>query len=58
MQVYVTGIVKVDSAEIAVLDRDLGSVESQKKYDLHFLQNEGFSQSTALKLFVFSLCCF
>lgn len=58
MQVYVTGIVKVDSAEIAVLDRDLGSVESQKKYDLHFLQNEGFSRSTALKLFVFSLCCF
>ncbi|KAM7501475.1 hypothetical protein LguiB_000379 [Lonicera macranthoides] len=34
VQVYVTGIVKVDSAEIAVLDRDLGSVESQKKLDL------------------------
>ncbi|KAM7496111.1 hypothetical protein LguiA_020525 [Lonicera macranthoides] len=34
VQVYVTGIVKVDSAEIAVLDRDLGSIESQKKLDL------------------------
>lgn len=29
--VFVTGFIKVDSAEIAVLDSDLGSVESQKK---------------------------
>lgn len=32
--VFVTGIIKVDNAEIVVLDSDLGSVESQKKLDL------------------------
>ncbi|XAR55898.1 Dolichyl-diphosphooligosaccharide--protein glycotransferase [Bertholletia excelsa] len=32
--VFVTGVVKVDNAEIAVLDRDLGSIETQKKLDL------------------------
>lgn len=32
--IYVTGVVKVDNAEIAVLESDLGSVESQKKLDL------------------------
>ena len=31
VSVFVTGIIKVASAEIAVLDSDLGSVESQKK---------------------------
>ncbi|CAK9171431.1 unnamed protein product [Ilex paraguariensis] len=32
--IYVTGIIKVGSAEIAVLDSDLGSIETQKKLDL------------------------
>lgn len=31
---YITGVVEVDNAEIAVLDSDLGSIESQKKLDL------------------------
>lgn len=30
--VFVTGLIKIDNAEIAVLDSDLGSVETQKKY--------------------------
>ncbi|KAJ7972635.1 dolichyl-diphosphooligosaccharide--protein glycosyltransferase subunit 2-like [Quillaja saponaria] len=34
VQIYVTGIIKVDNAEIAVLDSDLGSIETQKKLDL------------------------
>lgn len=29
--IYVTGVIKVDNAEISVLDSDLGSVETQKK---------------------------
>ncbi|KAG5083671.1 hypothetical protein JHK84_053709 [Glycine max] len=32
--IYVTGIIKVSNAEIAVLDSDLGSVETQKTLDL------------------------
>ncbi|THG17577.1 hypothetical protein TEA_004965 [Camellia sinensis var. sinensis] len=32
--IYVTGVIKVDNAEIAVLDSDIGSIESQKKLDL------------------------
>ncbi|KAK7336880.1 hypothetical protein VNO77_17431 [Canavalia gladiata] len=32
--IYVTGIIKVSKAEIAVLDSDLGSVETQKTLDL------------------------
>ncbi|CAJ1900514.1 unnamed protein product [Sphenostylis stenocarpa] len=32
--IYVTGIINVRNAEIAVLDSDLGSVETQKKIDL------------------------
>ncbi|KAG2719212.1 hypothetical protein I3760_03G257300 [Carya illinoinensis] len=31
---FVTGVVKIDNAEIAVLDSDLGSIETQKKIDL------------------------
>ncbi|EXB88375.1 Dolichyl-diphosphooligosaccharide--protein glycosyltransferase subunit 2 [Morus notabilis] len=31
--VFITGIIKVDNAEIVVLDSDLGSVESQKNYN-------------------------
>ncbi|CAN0829168.1 Dolichyl-diphosphooligosaccharide--protein glycosyltransferase subunit 2 [Linum grandiflorum] len=31
--VFVTGVVKVGNAEIAVLDSDLGSIETQKKLD-------------------------
>lgn len=30
--VFITGMIKVDNAEIVVLDSDLGSVESQKKW--------------------------
>lgn len=32
--IHVTGIIKIDNAEIAVLDSDLGSVETQQKLDL------------------------
>ncbi|KAM7257590.1 hypothetical protein ACFE04_013331 [Oxalis oulophora] len=32
--VYVTGVVKVDNAEIAVLDSDLGSIDTKKQLDL------------------------
>ncbi|KAJ1417459.1 Dolichyl-diphosphooligosaccharide--protein glycosyltransferase subunit Swp1 [Sesbania bispinosa] len=32
--IYVTGIIKVGNAEIAVLDSDLGSIETQKALDL------------------------
>ncbi|KAL5561928.1 hypothetical protein UlMin_031675 [Ulmus minor] len=32
--VFVTGFIKIENAEIAVLDSDLGSIESQKKLDL------------------------
>ncbi|XP_059459921.1 dolichyl-diphosphooligosaccharide--protein glycosyltransferase subunit 2 [Corylus avellana] len=32
--IFVTGVVKIDNAEIAVVDSDLGSVEAQKKLDL------------------------
>ncbi|XP_009597183.1 dolichyl-diphosphooligosaccharide--protein glycosyltransferase subunit 2-like [Nicotiana tomentosiformis] len=32
--IYVTGFVKVDHAEVAVLDSDLGNVETQKRLDL------------------------
>lgn len=30
--IYVTGIIKIGGAEIAVLDSDLGSVETRKTY--------------------------
>ena len=30
--IYVTGIIEVSNAEIAVLDSDLGSVETKKTY--------------------------
>ncbi|KAL9168864.1 hypothetical protein ABFS82_04G042400 [Erythranthe guttata] len=32
--IHVTGVIKIDSAEIAILENDLGSVETQKKLDL------------------------
>lgn len=32
--IHVTGVIKVDNAEIVVLDSDLGSVETKKKLDL------------------------
>ncbi|GKV01830.1 hypothetical protein SLEP1_g14348 [Rubroshorea leprosula] len=32
--IFVTGIVKIENAEIAVLDSDLGSIETQKQLDL------------------------
>lgn len=34
---FVTGVIKTDNAEIAVLDSDLGSIETQKKYVMPFL---------------------
>lgn len=30
--IYVTGLIKIENAKIVVLDSDLGSVETQKKY--------------------------
>ena len=30
--VFVTGLIKIDNAEIAVLDSDHDSIETQKKY--------------------------
>ncbi|KAK6937759.1 Dolichyl-diphosphooligosaccharide--protein glycosyltransferase subunit Swp1, partial [Dillenia turbinata] len=32
--IFITGFVKIDSPEIAILDSDLGSIETQKKLDL------------------------
>ncbi|GKU86286.1 hypothetical protein SLEP1_g830 [Rubroshorea leprosula] len=32
--IFVTGFIKIENAEIAVLDSDLGSIETQKKLDL------------------------
>ncbi|KAL9394946.1 hypothetical protein Peur_014231 [Populus x canadensis] len=32
--IFVTGVIEVDTAEIAVLDSDLGSIETKKKIDL------------------------
>ncbi|EPS58334.1 hypothetical protein M569_16481, partial [Genlisea aurea] len=32
--IYITGVVKIEDAEISVLDSDLGSIETQKKLDL------------------------
>jgi len=32
--IFVTGVVKIDNAEIAIVDSDLGSIEAQKKLDL------------------------
>lgn len=32
VSIYITGVVKMGNAEIAVLDSDLGSIETQKKY--------------------------
>lgn len=29
--IFVTGVIEIDSAEITVLDSDLGSIETQKK---------------------------
>jgi hypothetical protein len=34
----VTGIIEVDTAEIAVLDSDLGSIETKKKYVFNISQ--------------------
>ncbi|XP_022758423.1 dolichyl-diphosphooligosaccharide--protein glycosyltransferase subunit 2-like [Durio zibethinus] len=34
VQIYVTGLIKIENAEITVLDSDLASVETQKKLDL------------------------
>jgi oligosaccharyltransferase complex subunit delta (ribophorin II) len=31
--IFITGVIKIDNAEIAVLDSDIGSIEAQKKYD-------------------------
>ncbi|KAF7153377.1 hypothetical protein RHSIM_Rhsim01G0262400 [Rhododendron simsii] len=41
--IYVTGVIEVDNAEIAVLDSDLGSLETQKKLDL--VENNAISLS-------------
>lgn len=30
--IFITGVIKIDNAEIAVLDSDIGSIEAQKKY--------------------------
>ncbi|KAG8389197.1 hypothetical protein BUALT_Bualt02G0203900 [Buddleja alternifolia] len=32
--IHVTGVIKINNAEIAILDSDIGSVEAQKKLDL------------------------
>lgn len=34
---FITGVIEIDNSEIAVLDSDLGSIETQKKYVLPFL---------------------
>jgi len=37
--IYITGIIKVGSAEIAVLDSDLGNVETHKTYVSIFVKH-------------------
>ncbi|KAK2633691.1 hypothetical protein Ddye_016266 [Dipteronia dyeriana] len=34
VQIFMTGLIKIGNAEIAVLDNDLGSIETQRKLDL------------------------
>ncbi|TQD79349.1 hypothetical protein C1H46_035088 [Malus baccata] len=34
VQIFITGVIKIENAEIAVLDSDIGSIETQKKLDL------------------------
>lgn len=34
--IFVTGFIKIENAEIAVLDSDLGSIETQKKYAVYY----------------------
>ncbi|PQM36275.1 dolichyl-diphosphooligosaccharide--protein glycosyltransferase subunit 2 [Prunus yedoensis var. nudiflora] len=34
VQIFVTGVIKIENAEIVVLDSDVGSIETQKKLDL------------------------
>ncbi|KAM1570624.1 hypothetical protein ACFX10_035601 [Malus domestica] len=33
VQIFITGVIKIENAEIAVLDSDIGSIETQKKLD-------------------------
>ena len=33
---FVTGLIKIENAEITVIDSDLGSIETQKKYVVYF----------------------
>ncbi|KAM1122522.1 hypothetical protein ACFX19_004115 [Malus domestica] len=34
VQIFITGVIKIENAEIAVLDSDIGSIETQKKLNL------------------------
>ena len=36
--IFFTGVIEVDTAEIAVLDSDLGSIETKKKYVFNISQ--------------------
>lgn len=48
--IFVTGVMQVDNAKIAVLDSDLGSVETQKKYVIYFNQNQSTLSLNCMRL--------
>ncbi|KAK9757744.1 hypothetical protein RND81_01G183400 [Saponaria officinalis] len=50
VRVFVTGVIKVDNAEISVLDSDLGSSESNKALDLSADSSISFSANHLQKL--------
>lgn len=52
--IYVTGVIEVDNAEIAVLDSDLGNLETQKKYATLSLNLEFFCSIPLFSNILFS----
>ncbi|KAH9606594.1 hypothetical protein KSS87_016124 [Heliosperma pusillum] len=50
VQVFVTGVINIDSAEISVLDSDLGNADSKKALDLSADSSVSFSANHLQKL--------
>ncbi|KAJ4834293.1 hypothetical protein Tsubulata_028303 [Turnera subulata] len=48
--IFITGLIRVDNAEITVLDSDLGSIETQKKLDIAQQNLVSFSANHLQKL--------
>lgn len=45
---YVTGVIRIENEEIAVLDSDLGSIETQQKYVIVFSKLSSFFLLSAM----------